>query len=362
MISRLFDYTILGNTVGTYVLITGILMLAISIKRFLSRNVAGLVFSLVRRFASGIDKKSFIDLVVSPMDNFLLTLIVVIALDKLHFPDELNFRIFKLPLHRLFEIVGITVLVISFISLTLRSIDFIAIILENKSAGSGKASENQLIVFFKDFFKALLVILGVLMVLKFGFNFKISSLITGLSLAGAAIALATRESIENLIASFIIFFDKPFTTGDQIKVQNITGTVEKIGLRSTRLRTTQKTYVTVPNKQMVDTITDNITLQTQRRAFVQLEIEPLTAFDKIDQFVARIKNLMLTNPRIENHTVFLADIIKNTYVVSVEFFTATIPASDFNDVRQTINIEMIKIMDEMGVRLASKEASNDIKP
>ncbi len=77
--------------------------------------------------------------------------------------------------------------------------------------------------------------------------------------------MATRESLENLIASFIIFFDKPFMVGDLVKVQSITGTVEKIGLRSTRIRTDQKTYVTMPNKQMVDSIMDNLSLRAPRR-------------------------------------------------------------------------------------------------
>jgi MscS family membrane protein len=89
------------------------------------------------------------------------------------------------------------------------------------------------------------------MILHFAFNLDVGSFLTGLSIVGAAVALSLRESLENLIASFVIFFDKPFTTGDVVKVQGITGTVEKIGLRSTRIRTEQKTYVTVPNKQMV---------------------------------------------------------------------------------------------------------------
>src|SRR6478609_10892106 len=97
-----------------------------------------------------------------------------------------------------------------------------------------------------------------MLLLRFTFHYDISKLVTGLSIVGAAIALATKESLENLIASFIIFFDKPFTTGDLVKVQNITGNVERIGLRSTRLRTGDKSYVTVPNKQMVDSILDNI--------------------------------------------------------------------------------------------------------
>ncbi len=293
---------------------------------------------------------------VLPLSNFLLVLVVLIMLDKLNYPGVLNIHIYKTSLRHVFDAIAVILLIVSFIRLLLRVIDFIAMILAHKASASKSQSDNQLVVFFKDFFKALLAIAGFLMILKFGFNFQVSSLITGLSLAGAAVALATRESIENLIASFIIFFDKPFSTGDQIKVQNITGTVEKIGLRSTRLRTTQKSYVTVPNKQMVDSIMDNLSLQTQRRAFVQLELSGDTPQEAILQLVDAIREEILkTNDRVENYSVFLADIVKNSYVISIEFFTGPIPGSDFNDVRQIVNLAIIDLVEKMNIKLASKE-------
>ncbi len=353
---NLFDFVVLDNPLGRYILILGVILLIVSLKHYISRFIAGLVFRVVRRLAKGIDKRSFVNLIVPPLENFVVTMGVIIALEKLKYPSLLDVAIYKVSLQRLIEIVAISVIIISFIWLLLRIIDFIALILGRKASATDSQSDNQLILFFKDFFKVILVIVGVLMVLKFGFSFKISSLITGLSLAGAAVALATRESIENLIASFIIFFDKPFTTGDLIKVHNITGTVERIGLRSTRLRTTQKTYVTVPNKQMVDSITDNLTLQTQRRAFVQLDIANDTPKEKLHMLVAAIEKLLDNKKdKIENYTVFLADIVKNTYVVTVEFFTATIPVADFNEVRQTVNLEMIELMNSMGIHLSSKD-------
>ena len=91
-------------------------------------------------------------------------------------------------------------------------------ILEGKTKNTADLADDQLVVFFRDFFKVVVVIIGILMFTKFVFNFNISNLITGLSIVTAAIALATRESLENLIASFIIFFDKPFTLGDLVKV------------------------------------------------------------------------------------------------------------------------------------------------
>jgi len=351
-----FDFKIFDNTIGNYILITGVILLAVSLKTFISKIVAALVFRIVRRLARGVDRKSFINLVVPPLENFLVILVIIVSLEKLRYPCILDVHIYKVSLHRVIDIIAMSVMIVSFIWLLLRIIDFIAMILEQKANLTESQSDNQLILFFKDFFKVILVIVAVLMILKFGFSFKISSLITGLSLAGAAIALATRESIENLIASFIIFFDKPFSTGDLIKVQNITGTVEKIGLRSTRLRTTQKTYVTVPNKQMVDSIMDNLTLQTQRRAFVQLDIHTDTSPEKVNQLVLAIEELInKRSDRIESHTVFLADIVKNSYVVTIEFFTATIPVADFNSVRQYINLGIIELMEKMNIKLSSKD-------
>jgi MscS family membrane protein len=58
--------------------------------------------------------------------------------------------------------------------------------------------------------------------------------------------------------------------------------------------------------------------------------------------------------RVENYSVFVSDIVKNTYVITVEFFTATIPAADFNQVRQYINLEMIRLMESMGIRLGGE--------
>jgi MscS family membrane protein len=139
-------------------------------------------------------------------------------------------------------------------------------------------------------------------------------------------------------------------------VHEITGTVERIGLRSTRIRTDQKTYVTVPNKQMVDSIMDNLSLRTQRRAFVQLELHSDTPHDSVNQFIQRVKNILQQrNEQIENSTVFLADISKNAFIMHIEFFTAPIPPADFNDLRQEVNLAVIELMEEMNIRLASKE-------
>lgn len=361
-----FDYIILDNSVKAYLIAAGVILFAFLIKKYLSRYIAGLLFRLIKRIAAGVDKKNFVNLVVAPLNTFLIILVTVFTLEKLKFPVspikigllELspNFRIYKIHLRELIDVLSIIVLIVAFIWLLLRIIDFIALILEQKANLTSGHADNQLVVFFKDFFKALIIINGILMVLKFAFRFDIGNLITGLSIAGAAIALSLRESLENLIASFIIFVDKPFTVGDLVKVQNVTGTVEKIGLRSTRIRSDQKTYVSVPNKQMVDNITDNLTLRSQRRAFVQLELSSETPKGKILQLIQSIEQMLeAKRPLIESHTVLLADINKNAFFVTVEFFTASIPIGEFNRIRQMVNLGIIDKLEELNIYLASKD-------
>jgi MscS family membrane protein len=204
----------------------------------------------------------------------------------------------------------------------------------------------------------VLVIIGIMMVIKFAFGLNIGSLLTGLSIVGAAIALALRESLENLIASFIIFFDKPFTTGDLVKVQQVTGSVEKIGLRSTRIRTDQKTYVTVPNKQMVDSILDNLSLRTQRRGDLRLELGLQTPAAKLETLIAAIKKLV-ERPEIEDSNVLLAEITGQALVLQSDYYTAPITIREFNDIKQDINLQSLKLLEELGIEIAG--ASKDIK-
>src|ERR1700730_2259839 len=238
----LLNRVVFNNTIRDYLIVIGIILLVFLFKRYLSKYFAGLLFQLVKKIARGVDKAPFVNLVVQPLEIFLLIMVTMIALEKLSFPRVMRFEIYKVSFHVIIETASIIILLLTFTWLLLRIIDFIALILEQKADLTPEATDNQLVIFFKDFFKVIIIIGGLLLILKFAFQLHISSILTGLSIATTALALATRESLENLIGSFIIFFDKPFATGDLVKVQQVTGTVERIGLRSTRIRTTDKTF------------------------------------------------------------------------------------------------------------------------
>lgn len=342
---------ILDNTVLSYIICLGTILLVSFIKRILSRYIAALFYRLIKRTSWKIGKETFVNLMVQPLGNFLLVFISIAALDKLTFPSVLDFDIFHVTSRTIVGSIGSIIIIVYFIWLLLRSIDFIALLMEQKADGSAIASHSPLIVFFRDFFKVIIAIIGLLLLMAFAFHKDVSAFLGGFGIATAAIALAAKESLENLIASFIIFFDKPFYVGDLVKVNNVTGTIEKIGLRSTRVRTDQKTYVTVPNKQMVDSVVDNLTLRTQRRADLRLEIGLGTSVDQLQQLVKGIKDI-IADPGIQNSSVLLNDIATNSFVVNVEYYTGPVAIAEFNALKQKVNLQVIQLVESLKIELA----------
>ncbi len=349
------DKIYFDNTLRSYLEVGGTILLVLLLKRYLSRYLVSLFFRLVKRVWKTVNKKNFVDLVVGPFEWFLVLLISVFAIDKLNFPDILLYTLYGHTTADIVARIGTGIIITSFILLVLRLIDFIAFVLEDRVNLTPDARDNQLVVFLRDFLKVVVGIIGVLIIVKACFNQPLGNLLTGLSLVGAALALGAKESLENLIASFIIFFDKPFFTGDTVKVNNITGRVEKIGLRSTRILTGDKTIVTMPNKQMVDSIVDNWSMRTQRRAETILELSVKTPLEKAESIIAAIKKILAGNgPKLLSYTVVLRDISKNGLVIFIEYFTGPIDFSEFDALRQTNNLQIKKVLEETEVEFSGE--------
>ena len=110
-----------------------------------------------------------------------------------------------------------------------------------------------------------------------------------MGVGGIAIAMASKESLENLFGSFTIFLDQPFTVGDIVTIGAITGVVEKVGFRSTRIRTFDKSLVSVPNKKMVDAELDNLGKRDVRRVKFYLGLTYDTKIDQIKKLFQKLK-------------------------------------------------------------------------
>lgn len=349
--NEFWNQMVFDNPVKKYLFVFIAVVLGLLLKRIISRFIAGLLFRAANTLGKGIDKNSFVKLLLDPLEIFLVAFIAIVGIDKLTFPIALNFEIYEVPFKSIVHGIAKTILIVVFIWLLLRTIDFISMVVKEKGR-SGGTKDQQLIVFFRDFLKVIIGIIGLLMVLGIGFGFEVSKVWTGLGLAGAALALSLKESIENLIASFIIFFDKPFMAGDAVKVNNISGNVEKIGLRSTRIRTDQKTYVTVPNKQMVDTIVDNLTLRTYRKTELRIQFDSSTPADSISLFIEDCRRKLSENTEISDATVYLNDISGTFFQVNIDYFVAPVPLTQFNELKQKLNLEILNFIESRKIVIA----------
>lgn len=348
----------LNNTVLSYLIVAIVILFVFLFKKFIANNVGEFFYYLLKQRYKTLDKNAFKDLVAKPLGLFIAVLVTLIALEKLHFPNAWNIRIYHLQLHDLLGMLGSALFIITFFRFIIKSLDFIVLLIKNRYVQEGTAGNHQLIFFFKDFIKVIVGIIGLLVLLKYTFHYDIKGLVTGLSIVGAAIALALKESLENLIASFVIFFDKPFETGDAVKINDVSGTVEKIGLRSTRIRTDAKTYVTVPNKQMVDSVLDNLTNRTLRRADLKLEIGVDTPIEKINALIDGIKKSM-SIPEIKTFNVYLNNIVPGSLIILSDYYTEPNNLTLFNTVRQKINLEVLALVEQLGIDITGK--TTDIK-
>lgn len=349
------DQMILSNAIRSYLLVAAILLATLLIKRLVSRFFASLIYTWVDKKNHSDLRKNHVHRLLVPIEQFLLFLVAIIAIYELKFPEAWDVKLFKLSLQQFLDSGIKFMFVILLIRVSLRTLEFISIILENKARLTKDLSDDQLVLFFRDFFKVIIYIIGILLVLRYVFNESIGNLVTSLSIVGAAIALSTRESLENIIASFIIFFDKPFTVGDLVKVSGFTGTIEKIGLRSTRIRTQDKTFISVPNKQMVDSIVDNISLRSERKIEMDLQLSVTTSAQALADFANHMRSFLKAEKNLNSCQVFIAESGKQYHLLHVECLVSMQMDIDaFQMLRERLNLAAIEYANAHQIQFSEK--------
>ena len=348
------DQQFLNNSLLSYIVIGAIFIVAFIVKRFISRFFASLIYTWIDKKNNSDLRKNHVHRLIIPIEQFIIYMVAVIALYELNFPIDWNIHLYKLTLQVLVDAVVKLFFIILFIRVCLRTLEFVAIVLEEKARLTKDQADDQLILFFRDFFKVILYIIGFLLILHYVFNENIGNLVTSLSIVGAAVALSMRESLENIIASFIIFFDKPFTIGDLVKVNNFTGTIEKIGLRSTRIRTQDKTYISVPNKQMVDSIVDNISLRTERKIELDLQLSVNTTASQLAAFSQFIQNEIRQLKNVSNVVVYVSEAGKQYHVLHIECLVSMqLEFNEFIALKEKINVTAIQYANDHTIHFAT---------
>lgn len=180
------------------------------------------------------------------------------------------------------------------------------------------------------------------------------SVIAGLGVGGIAVALAAKDSLANLLGSLLIMFEKPFRVGHWIKVGNTEGIVESIGFRSTRIRTFYNSLISIPSNQLVNTTVDNMAMRKRRAVRTVLHISYTTPADKVEQFIAAIKQLIEKSPHTykEWFRIRLDDFGEYGLQILVNFLLEVDDNLVEQAERQRILLEILKLAETMDIQFA----------
>ncbi|KXX71558.1 mechanosensitive ion channel family protein [Flammeovirga sp. SJP92] len=201
--------------------------------------------------------------------------------------------------------------------------------------------------------KLLVILIGLIFTVS-ALGYDISGLLTGLSIGGVAVALAAQDTIKNLFGSIMIFMDRPFVIGDWVKTDGVSGSVEQIGLRSTRIRTFENSVVSIPNSRMADFTIDNMGMRIFRRYKTYLRVSYETKPDQLDEFVERLKEVVRNHPhtRKDFFVVNLNNIGLYSYDILFYIFFEAPTWSDELHFRHEIIRSIIKIANDLDVEFA----------
>jgi MscS family membrane protein len=352
---EILAYEFLGNTAQEFLLFAGILLIGFIFKTVLSRLLSRILYKLlVDRFTEEGSQAAFKRLLIQPLEVLLFLIFLYFAFLALDYPlDPTEIRdgdhfikTFAFRTYQVFVIVALTWVI-------LRFVDFVGMMFKSRAEKTVSKLDDQLVPFFKDFSKVLIVIFSFLAMLGIVFGVNVAGLVAGLGVGGLAIAFAAKESLENLLASFTIFLDQPFVVGDLVQVGELVGVVEKIGFRSTRIRTLEKSFVTLPNKHMIDKPLDNLSLRTFRRAKFDICLTYDTTSEQIKAITRDIQEYIDNHPRTnQDGRIRFMNLGAYSKDVMVLYFVDTMDWNEYIDIKEEITYKIVEIVKRHGADFA----------
>jgi MscS family membrane protein len=202
--------------------------------------------------------------------------------------------------------------------------------------------------------KSVIFVLGVLAVLgNLGFN--MSTALAGLGIGGLAIGFGAQKTIENLFGGISVLGDEVFRVGDVCRFGDRTGVVEDIGLRSTRIRTDERTLVAIPNGTVATIYLENLSSRDKILFKTTLGLRLDSKADHLRFILSEIRKLLYSHPKVETQTVRvrLIDAAGTALSVEVLLYVLTRDFNEFAAVREDLLLRMLDILEESGGALAA---------
>jgi MscS family membrane protein len=222
-----------------------------------------------------------------------------------------------------------------------------------RALARGHAGTGSLMLLGERMLKAVIFVAGVLAVLT-NLGFNMSTALAGLGIGGLAIGFGAQKTIENLFGGVSVLGDEVFRVGDVCRFGDRTGVVEDIGLRSTRIRTEERTLLAIPNGTVATINLENLSRRDKILFKTNLGLRLESKPDHVRFVLSEIRRLLYSHPKVETKTVRvrLTDLTGSSLTVEIMAYILTQDFNEFAAVREDVLLRVMDVMEDSGGGLA----------
>ncbi len=338
-----FSITLFGNALGKWLTFLLVFMLFLLLRKQLSKLVTLIALKWVKKTETTLDDE-ILYVVQRPIAFGMIILGFNVAFSFLHFSSEFSLMIS----HTMATMtIGLFAWVLyRIIKLFESSNDLIS---KRFKTDNGITLAKLLLSILKTI---VLIIAGMNILSTWGIN--ITGFVASLGLVGMAMALAAKDTASNFFGSMVLFTDKPFKIGDWIKTPEVEGTIESIGVRSTKVRTFARALVSVPNGNLANAAILNWSEMNKRQIKMTLGLTYSTTASQIKTILAEMRELLKNDEDIHQQTIYIhfTEFQDSALGIFCYFFTKTTKWGEYMQVRERINLELMEIVEKNGAGFA----------
>jgi small-conductance mechanosensitive channel len=192
----------------------------------------------------------------------------------------------------------------------------------------------------------------VVVALQFIFEKNVATLLTGISIGGIALALAVQNILGDLLAAVAIVFDRPFDVGDSIAIDNLAGTVEQIGLKTTRLRSVTGEQLVIGNAELLKSKLRNYKRMYERRVLLNLDVTYDTPADVIERIPGFLKDIVNGQKSVRFERSHFAGFQESALRIETVYFVLDPEYKQFMDVQQAVDLAVLRRFAAEGITFA----------
>lgn len=299
----------------------------------------------------------FDDILVGLLDGPVKVIVFVILLN-------IGLQLFAWPAIINSWLAKLTILAVgaSLLQVLLKAIDAMILLWRSRLSPDGDHAFNQyFLVLIGKIVKSVIIVVAVFTVLG-SLGIDIRAALASVSVIGLALGLAAQDTVSNLFGAAAVFIDKPFRIGDSVRIGDVEGTVEEMGLRSTRIRNGEGHLITVPNREMGNSRIVNISRRPTFRTAFTLGLPHSMTSAEVQKTLDLTRETFASHPLTHDVTVQFTRITEASLNVEVVHWCKTTEGRKQAAVLQELNLRLKDRFDAAGIRLATPTRSIVMSP